>query len=70
MHTINFMKQGKVWIGFSLMLFIMQSCSVSTSSNTEGNDAVKFVNNNFPDFGKMLSPEEFSRNTREKKYLS
>ncbi|SIN74669.1 hypothetical protein [Algoriphagus halophilus] len=59
MHTINFMKRGKVWIGFSLMLFIVQSCSVSTNSNTEGNDAAKFVNNNFPDFGKMLSPEEF-----------
>lgn len=60
MHTHNTLKRVYPYILFLSLIFVYQSCQESKARpHEEEKFKAERVNNNFPDFGRMLSPADF-----------
>lgn len=60
MFSNCFQRREIAFICFFFSAILFQSCTnTSVEHSTEKEDVGKTVNNNFPDFGKMISPAEF-----------
>lgn len=61
MYYFKFPQRVKCLLYLACTTFILDSCSPPSSTSTEEAEQTngKFVKNNFPDFGRMISPAEF-----------
>jgi len=63
MHSYNFSLRANALLGFSLLVFLFTSCKDGGHESGQPEDEnPPTVNNNFPDFGRMISPAEFQSN--------
>ena len=62
MNTHNTLKRVQLCILIGLTFLVIQSCKHSEPERKHKGYEAKTVNNNFPDFGRMISPAEFVAN--------